>query len=128
MNLQTLKSKLNKGQKNQTIEVILNVDNQEHIITSVSQTPDKIIIAGTLSDGIHAGDSIENAGERAKLEEAETTGSPVLQEASTVEPEVGTFETVSEVPEAEAAVDQMYGMDVEEETSTTEAEEGKNTL
>lgn len=110
MNLQTLKSKLNKGQKDQTIEVILNVDNQEHVITGISQTPDKLIITGTLSEGIHAGDSIENQSERSEQE--------AIEEATPATPEV---------PEAEAAVDQMYGMDVEEETSTAEPEEGADT-
>ena len=72
MNVQNLKSKLNKLSGQMTDEVIVVVNNEEHEVLTVTGSLDKLIIATQKKEGIPAGDSIENQEERSAAEEEET--------------------------------------------------------
>tara|TARA_R110000744_G_scaffold197018_1_gene316333 strand:- start:79 stop:423 length:345 start_codon:yes stop_codon:yes gene_type:complete len=60
MNVQTLKSKLLKGEVDGNKEVVAVIDNKEYNIIEVTKSPGKAMLVATLKEGIHVGESIED--------------------------------------------------------------------
>ena len=60
MNIQTLKSKLLKGEIDGTKEVVAVIDNKEYSLIGLTKSPGKVLLVAELKEGIHVGESIED--------------------------------------------------------------------
>ena len=60
MNIQSLKSKLLKGETDSSKEVVAVIGNQEYTILDVTKSPGKVLLVTELKDGIHVGESAED--------------------------------------------------------------------
>ena len=60
MNIQTLKSKLLKGETDGTKEVVAVIDNKEYSLIGLTKSPGKVLLVAELKEGIHVGGSIED--------------------------------------------------------------------
>ena len=69
MNIQTLKSKMLKGETDGTKEVVAVIDNQEYNIIGLTKSPGKVLLVAELKEGIHVGESIEDEKKAPVLDE-----------------------------------------------------------
>ena len=60
MNVQTLKSKLLKGEIDGTKEVVAVIDNKEYNLIGLTKSPGKVLLVAELKEGIHVGESVED--------------------------------------------------------------------
>lgn len=77
MNIQTLKSKLLKGEIDGTKEVVAVIDNKEYSLIGLTKSPGKVLLVAELKEGIHVGESIEDEKVTLDINEGATSGDTV---------------------------------------------------